>query len=84
MLGRIGVFVLCLVIGMLILRFTYEVVKFTGKSEWAEGKTTGGTFTMWKLIALGIIVFGFFYLIGDIPSLSPTPSTEIQGIDSSL
>lgn len=76
MFGRIVVFLLTLGGGIAILRYTYQVVRFAGKSAWAEGKMAGGTFTMWKIIAIVMIIFGFLYLIGEIPSFTPPAQTQ--------
>jgi hypothetical protein len=46
-----------LTIGLLLLKYMERIVYNFGKSEWAEQRLgTGGTYRMWQLIALGIIV----------------------------
>lgn len=64
-LVKILVFLLTLVIGIVIIRFTDRIVNIVGKSQWAEQKLgMGGSYSLWKLFALLLIVWGFLYMIG--------------------
>ena len=64
---RILVFLLCGAIGMGLLVKTEPWVNLVGKSFWAEQHLgSGGTYSMWKLIAVGIIIGGVLYLAGTI------------------
>lgn len=59
------IFVLGIVVGSLILKYTEPIVRTIGKNDWAEQYLgAGGSYTMWKLIALGIMVAGLVYWIG--------------------
>ena len=58
---RFFIFALGLIIGLLLLKYMDKIVYTLGKNEWAEQKLgTGGTYTVWKLIGIGVIVLSFF------------------------
>lgn len=62
-LVKIIVFIAFTMIAIGILKYTYQIVQIFGKMSWAERRLgTGGTFTMWKLIAVGLIVGSLIYL----------------------
>jgi len=51
--------------GLMIIRYREPIVRFFGKNEWAEKYLgMGGTYTMWILIALLIIVMALVWLVG--------------------
>ncbi len=59
------IFLSMFVIGLAILKYTEPLVRTFGKSVWAEQHLGGGgSYTMWKLIAIGVILVGFLYLMG--------------------
>jgi hypothetical protein len=65
---KILVFLLCCILAILILKYTERLVRFIGKMGWAETHLgMGGTYTMWKLIAILLIVGSLIYLT--IPAL---------------
>lgn len=67
MIGRITIFLLCLGAGLAILRYTLQWVNTIGKNAWAEQHLgSGGTYTLWKLIAIILIIFGFLVMIGSV------------------
>jgi len=58
---------LCLVGGILLLKYTEPIKRLTGDIGFAEKYLgSGGTYTLIKLIALGIIIFGFVYASGQL------------------
>ena len=58
-IARLLVLLAAIGLGILIERFTERIVNFVGYSGWAESKLgAGGTYTMWKLIGLIVIVGG--------------------------
>ncbi len=58
-IARLLVLLAAIGLGILIERFTERIVNFIGYSGWAEEKLgVGGTYTMWKLIGLIMIVGG--------------------------
>jgi len=58
-IARLLVLLAAIGLGILIERFTERIVNFVGYSGWAESKLgAGGTYTMWKLIGLIMIVGG--------------------------
>ncbi len=59
---RFVVFLVALGIAILILKFTEPIARFFGVSGWAEQSFgPGGTYTMYKLLALVIVLLGLFY-----------------------
>jgi hypothetical protein len=84
MFTKIIVFIVLFGAGVLILRYTEPIVHTVGKSGWAEQHLgAGGTYNMWKIIAIIAMLIGFLYLLGvidlfgfnnvQIPGSSPTP-----------
>ncbi|TSC91883.1 MAG: hypothetical protein CEN91_579 [Candidatus Berkelbacteria bacterium Licking1014_85] len=64
-MNKLLIFLASVGVGMAIIKYTFQLVNITGKSAWAESHIPGnGTYTMWKLIGLLIICFGFLYAIG--------------------
>lgn len=65
MFGKIVFFIIMLVIGLAILKYTEPVVRTFGKNSLAEKHLGyGGTYSMWKIIAVIGIIVGFLYLTG--------------------
>lgn len=60
---KILIFLLCCFIGILILKYTEQIVRTVGKMGWAENRLgMGSTYTVWKLIAVGLMVGSLVYL----------------------
>lgn len=60
---KILIFLSCTGIALLILKYTEPIVRMVGKMDWAENRLgMGGTYTVWKLIAVGLIVGSLVYL----------------------
>lgn len=58
-------FVLAVIIGVLVMKYTDPIVRMVGKNAWAEQYLGGGgTYTMWKLIAVALIVVSLIYWVG--------------------
>jgi hypothetical protein len=71
MIIRILFFLGSMAVGFGLLVYTLKWVGWVGKSGWAEDKLgSGGTYTMWKLIGILIMIFGFLVLFGTV-KLSP-------------
>jgi hypothetical protein len=59
------IFMTLFLVGLAILKYTEPIVRTVGKSVWAETHLgSGGSYNMWKLIAIGVILVGFLYLMG--------------------
>lgn len=62
-LVKIILFIIFTYIGILILMYTEPIVRMVGKMQWAENRLgPGGTYTIWKLIGVFVIVFSLVYL----------------------
>ncbi|MDZ7586116.1 MAG: hypothetical protein U0946_00030 [Patescibacteria group bacterium] len=60
---KILIFLACTGIAILILKYTEPIVRMVGKMSWAENRLgMGGTYTVWKLIAIALIVGSLIYL----------------------
>lgn len=60
---KILIFLVCTGIAILILKYTEPLVRMIGKMSWAENRLgMGGTYTVWKLIAILLIVGSLVYL----------------------
>ena len=77
MLTKILIFLATLILGLGIIRYNMQWVSWTGKNQWAENKLgSGGTYTLWKLVAIAIIIFGFLVLIGEFTLAPEKPITD--------
>jgi len=60
---KILIFLACSFVGILILKYTEPIVRNVGKMSWAEQRLgTGGTYTVWKLIGILLIVGSLVYV----------------------
>ena len=60
---KILIFLVCTGLAILILVYTEPLVRMIGKMSWAERYFgMGGTYTVWKLIAVSLIVGSLIYL----------------------
>lgn len=67
MLERVIIFLVAFGAGVLIIKYTEPIVRIVGKSAFAEKHLgMGGTYNMWKIIAVVVMVVGFLFLIGAI------------------
>lgn len=58
------IFLIMCIIAILIMKYTEPIVRTFGKSVWAEQYLgAGGSYNLWKLVALAIILVGFLYLM---------------------
>jgi hypothetical protein len=56
-----------IVIGVLIIKYVHGIVETFGKITWAEihlGGGAGGTYTLWQIVGIVIILLGFLYMFG--------------------
>lgn len=80
---RFLVFLGCLILSMLILRYTEPIVNVFGKNGWAEHYLGyGGTYTMWKLIAVAVGIGGILYLSP--PAFFQTPALAPDASETTL
>lgn len=65
---KIVIFILGLIIGMMFLIYAEPIVRTFGKAAWAERhfRTLGGSYLIWKIVGLIIIVLTFLYLVGSL------------------
>ena len=62
---RIIIFLIALIIGICLMRYNEWLVRTVGKAEYAERILgSGGTYTMWKILGVIVIILGVIYLLG--------------------
>lgn len=62
---RILIFILSIVIGVVFIKYSYQMVRIVGHIRWAEEKLgTASSYTVWKLIGMIIIALGAMYGFG--------------------
>jgi len=60
---KILIFLASSFVGILILKYTERIVRTVGKMGWAENRLgMGGTYTVWKLIGILLIVGSLVYV----------------------
>lgn len=68
--AKILIFVVCLGLGILFLVKTERVVFTVGHNSWAEKYLgPGGSYALWKIIAILTIIFGVMILWGKFDSI---------------
>ena len=62
---RILILASSVVVGILILRYTDNLVRLAGASETAEkyARFWGGTYLLWKIIGVLVIVIGVYFAV---------------------
>ncbi len=65
---KILVFIVALVVGLSFLIYAEPLVRTFGKTEWAERRfgTQGGSYLLWKVIGIIIIILSFLFLVGSL------------------
>jgi len=59
-----GYFIVCLGLGYVFLRYDKWLVDNIGRSQFVERYMgAGGTYNLWKLVGLAMIVFAFWALM---------------------
>src|SRR3989338_7309665 len=61
-----------IIIGVLVMKYTYILTQFTGRFDWAERYFSGGfggTYFFYRLFGLTIIIFAGLYMFGILDNL---------------
>ncbi len=62
---RILILIISIIIGIVFIKYSYQMVKIIGHIRWAEDKLgTASSYTVWKLIGMIIIALGAMYGFG--------------------
>ena len=62
-IDKIIVFIVGIIAGVALMKYNFQLTRLFGYQEYAERFLgTGGTYTMWKLIGLGVIVCVIIYV----------------------
>jgi small-conductance mechanosensitive channel len=73
-----------ILIGFLLIKYSFQIVNFFGKVDWAERHLSsglGGTYFMYKLIGIVVIVFAFLYLFGGFGIITDPITPFFGGIE---
>jgi hypothetical protein len=74
---RALVFILTFIGGIGIIRYAEPIVRSVGHMEWAERTFgAGGSYTVWKLAGVFVIIVGFLYAVGKF-NLSPNQTFQV-------
>lgn len=62
---KIFILILSIIIGIIFIKYSYQMVQIAGHIRWAEDKLgAASSYTVWKLIGMIIIVLGAMYGFG--------------------
>ncbi|MBX4188036.1 MAG: hypothetical protein KW793_02780 [Candidatus Doudnabacteria bacterium] len=64
--------IIWVVVGILIMRYNFQLVNIFGKMGWAESYLSGGfggTYLMYKLIGLLVVILALFYMFGSMETI---------------
>ena len=73
-----------IVIGVLLMKYTYQIVQYFGKVPWAEQYLRGGfggTYFMYKLIGVLLVVLALFYMFGALDFFVRPLAPLFQGLN---
>jgi hypothetical protein len=72
MILKVIIFIISLAIGLYFLTKSEYIVRVIGHNAWVDGYLgRGGSYLMWKVIGIVLIILGFLYMLGDLdPYLS--------------
>ncbi len=80
-LARIVVLILTFGGGLAIIRYAEPIVRAVGHMDWAERTFgAGGSYTVWKIAGVFVIIAGFLYAIG---RLDLAPNAALQNFGPS-
>jgi len=75
---------LVILLGLAMMRYTVQITNFTGRIDWAEQYlgpgTAAGTYTLWRLVGLGILILGALWLFGLLSLLGSLLVAVIPGL----
>ena len=63
---KLIVFVISFPLGLYFIIRAEPLVRLFGKNAWAERVMPGGSYNMWKLIGIIVIILGFLFLMGSL------------------
>jgi len=63
---KIIIFVIFVPLGTYFIAKSEPMVKLFGKNSWAERVIPGGSYGMWKLIGIILVILGIMFLFGGI------------------
>lgn len=64
-LTRVIILILSFLAGLGLIRYAEPIVRSVGHMDWAERTFgAGGSYTVWKIAGVVVIIVGFLYAIG--------------------
>ncbi len=72
MILKVIIFIISLAVGLYFLTKSEYIVRVIGHNAWVDSYLgRGGSYLMWKVIGIALIILGFLYMLGDLdPYLS--------------
>jgi hypothetical protein len=68
-------------LGVVGLKYNYQIVNFTGRQDWIESKLGGGsTFLAYKVFALLVVVAGLLLATGLADPILRSLTSPLQGV----
>lgn len=61
--------IITILIGIAVIRYSFQITNTFGKIGWAEnhlGGGLGGTYAMWKLVGVLVCILALLYMFGSI------------------
>lgn len=74
--------IIWVIIGILLMRYTFQLTNLFGKIDWAESHLRGGfggTYTLYRLVGLFIIIIALLYMFGGVDILIKPFSSILPG-----
>ena len=57
--------IVIVILGTAMIKYSYQVVNFTGRQDWIESKLgSGSTYFVYKMFGLIAVFIGFIYAVG--------------------
>jgi hypothetical protein len=59
--------IIWIAIGFAVIKYSFQITNFFGHIDWAEEHIGGGgTYTLYKIVGIVVIVFSFLYMFGNV------------------
>lgn len=74
--------IIWMTLGFLVIKYSYQIVQYFGKVGWAERYLSGGfggTYFMYKLVGVLVIIFALLYMFGALEILTSPLSPFFGG-----
>jgi hypothetical protein len=78
---RILIGLLLIGAGIVMLKYTFQIVGFTGKPDWIEYRLgSGPTYTVYKILGILLAIWGAMYMTGTSRYVTDAIGEALRGI----